>query len=108
MSESTLEAEFALQLRAAKLTDGLEREYRFHEKRRWRFDFCWPAHKLAVEAEGGVFSNGRHTRGAGYTADLEKYNEAVMLGWRVLRFTGSMIKSGVALNAVDALIGGTK
>lgn len=106
MADSALEAEFALQLRAAKLDRGLVREHRFHHVRKWRFDFAFPEHKLGIECEGGVFSNGRHVRGTGYTADLEKYNEAVMLGWRVLRFTGSMIKSGMALNAVDALIGG--
>lgn len=61
-----------------------EREFRFCE-RRWRFDYAWPAAKVALEVEGGVFSGGRHTRGAGFVADMEKYNTAVRLGWRVLR-----------------------
>lgn len=30
---------------------------------------------------------GRHTQGAGYTKDCEKYNEAVSMGWRVFRVT---------------------
>lgn len=69
-----------------------EREYQFHTGRRWRFDFAWPARMVAVEIEGGVWNGGRHTRGAGYAADLDKYNQAVMDGWRVLRFSGEHLK----------------
>lgn len=53
--------------------------------RRWRFDWAWPEHKIAVEVEGGVWTGGRHTSGAGFVADMEKYNTAAVLGWRVLR-----------------------
>lgn len=105
VAESDLESEFALQLRAAKLTAGLVREHRFHPVRKWRFDFAWPDKKLAVEIEGGHWVGGRHTRGTGFESDCQKYLEAVMMGWRVLRATGSMVKSGALLNAVDALIG---
>lgn len=62
-------------------------EYRFHPERRWRFDFAYPDLKIAVEAEGGVFSAGRHTRGMGFVNDTEKYNQATLLGWRVFRYT---------------------
>ena len=68
-----------------------EREYRFDPKRRWRFDFAWPSLKLAVEIEGGVWIRGRHVRPVGYLADLEKYNRAVVLGWRVLRYAPHQI-----------------
>lgn len=60
-------------------------EYRFHSKRRWRFDAAWPAHQIALEVEGGVWTNGRHTRGSGFVRDMEKYNAAAVLGWRLLR-----------------------
>ena len=62
-------------------------EYRFSPPRRWRFDFAIPSEKIAIEIEGGVFTGGRHTRGVGYLKDIEKYNTATSLGWRVLRFT---------------------
>lgn len=62
-------------------------EYRFYDKRRWRFDFAIPSRKIAIEIEGGVWTNGRHTRGKGYIGDMEKYNFAALLGWRILRFT---------------------
>lgn len=72
-------------------------EHRFHPVRRWRFDFAWPDVMLAVEVEGGVYANGRHSRGAGFTNDCEKYNEATLMGWRVLRVTAPQIKSGQAV-----------
>ncbi|OGT23778.1 MAG: hypothetical protein A2W47_04320 [Gammaproteobacteria bacterium RIFCSPHIGHO2_12_38_15] len=63
-----------------------EAEYRFCE-RKWRFDFAWPEKKVAVECEGGLYSGGRHVRGTGFLADMEKYNKAVLLGWKVLRYS---------------------
>ena len=71
-------------LDAAGLT-GWQTEFRFHPVRRWRFDFAHPEKRVAVEIEGGVFIRGRHNRPSGFIADCEKYNEAVKLGWRVLR-----------------------
>ena len=101
-----LEAVFALQARAAKLAHGMVRNHRFHPVRQWKLDFAWPDYLLAVEVEGGTWSGGRHVRGAGFEEDAQKYLEAMMLGWRVIRATGSMVKSGQVINAVDALIGG--
>jgi very-short-patch-repair endonuclease len=68
-----------------------ETQYRFAKPRRFRFDFAWPEHRVAVEIEGGTWRNGRHTRGAGYARDCEKYNLAVVNGWRVLRYTSNML-----------------
>ena len=62
-------------------------EYRFHPTRRWRFDYAYPDALLAIEIEGGAWVRGRHTRGKGFVADLEKYNAATLLGWRLLRYT---------------------
>lgn len=64
-----------------------EKEYKFHPTRKWRFDFCLVAEKIAIELEGGIFIKGRHVRGVGYQKDCEKYRAAVLLGWRVLRYT---------------------
>jgi very-short-patch-repair endonuclease len=81
-----------------------EREYRFHPKRRWRFDFAWPLHKVAAEVDGGIFSCGRHVRGTGFEKDAEKRNEAVLAGWRVLHFAPRHVKSGVAVQTIESLI----
>lgn len=68
----------------------LEKEFRFHDKRRWKFDFAMPDLKIAIEIEGGVYTNGRHTRGVGYEKDCEKYNTALLHGWKVFRLTSSL------------------
>jgi len=61
-------------------------EHSFAPPRRWKFDFALPDHLIAIELEG---LGGRHQRTAGFRADMEKYNTATSMGWRVLRFTGS-------------------
>lgn len=69
-----------------------EREYKFLEKRKFRFDIAIPELKIAIEFEGGVFSKGRHIRASGYIKDCQKYNLAVVNGWRLLRYTTADIK----------------
>ena len=101
MSEG--EETLALHIRAAGLPEPV-REFRFHPQRRWRFDFAWPALKVAAEVEGGTWAGGRHTRGSGFEGDCRKYNAAVIDGWRVLRFTGAMIDSGEALEVIAVAI----
>ena len=93
---SKLEMRFARIVDAANLPLPVT-EYRFHPTRRWRFDFAWPEHKLAVEIEGGAWTGGRHTRGSGFVGDCDKYNAATILGWRVLRFTTSHLRDEQAI-----------
>jgi len=69
----------------------LEREYRFHHARKWRFDFAHPATRIGIEIEGGTWVQGRHNRPQGFAADCEKYNSAAELGWRLFRLTPDMI-----------------
>jgi len=105
VTRSALEENLAI-LIAAETLSVPSREYRFAPPRRWRFDFAWPAIKLAVEVEGGTWSGGRHTRGAGFAKDCEKYNAAASLGWRVLRFTKEMIEDRTAIEMIrGALLG---
>lgn len=63
------------------------KEHRFHPVRKWRFDYAIPEHKIALEVEGGVWTAGRHTRPQGFLGDIEKYNTATLMGWKVLRTT---------------------
>lgn len=70
----------------------------------WQFDFCWPEYRLAVEVEGGTWINGGHNRGAYYEDNCRKYNAALEMGWRVLRYTGDMVKSGEAVNQIERVI----
>ena len=79
------------------------KEFRFHPTRKWRFDYAWEGcweYFIAMEVEGGVWTGGRHTRGKGFLGDMEKYNEAAIMGWCVLRCTPKDIKSGKAVELV--------
>lgn len=100
---STIEETFALHCKAHNLQPI--REHKFHPVRKWRFDFAFPDRMAAVEIEGGAWTGGRHTRGSGFIADMEKYNEAAALGWFVFRFDGDAVKRGDAINFILAVFG---
>lgn len=110
--ENLLETQLRYVLSDAIQVAGLtiRREYVFAPPRKWRFDFAILRTNeletnlspfLAIEVEGGTWINGRHNRGAGFEEDARKYGEAVALGYRVLRVTSSMVKSGEALTLVE-------
>src|ERR1035437_10235599 len=101
-ARTELEDILAKQIHIAGLPNPV-REYQFLLVRKWRFDFAFPAQRIAVEVEGGVWNRGRHLRPAGFEADAEKYAEAVIAGWKVLRVTGEMVRDGSALNYVYRL-----
>jgi hypothetical protein len=108
------------------------KEYRFCPGRKWRFDLLvqprivpscvagfnlddrarleYVRHCLGIEIEGGLFvkGSGRHNRGAGMRADMEKYNEAVLLGWRILRVLPEWVQSGKAFTLVERAVKGSK
>jgi len=111
-----MKVDLGTQMRVAGLSP--EPEYAFHPTRAWRFDWAFLDAKVAVEREGGTWGQeelklagpgklalksgaGRHTRGKGYRDDCEKYNEAQILGWVVLRFTADQVASGYALAAIE-------
>ena len=59
-------------------------EYKFSPERRWRFDFAWEIHKVALEVQGGLFVRGGHNRGGYMIKEHEKRNAAAGMGWRIL------------------------
>ena len=98
------------------------REFRFHAQRRWRIDFIvytkesWhvqptvnlaqvnlrsPTEGLLVEIEGITPEGGRHQRMAGFEGDCEKYAEALIMGYAVLRVTPKMVRDGRALDYIN-------
>ena len=81
-----------------------EREFRFHARRKWRFDFAWPELKIACEYEGLFSRKSGHTTISGYTADLEKYNAAALDGWAVYRFMAHNVRDGTAIQTLRAAI----
>ena len=98
-----LEKVMEQQLRAVGIP--FEREFQFAPPRRWRFDFIvWrglPRAPVAVEVEGGTWVGGRHGTGTGMAKDCEKYSEAAILGWRVLRATTNQVRDGTALRWIE-------
>jgi very-short-patch-repair endonuclease len=83
-----------------------ERQFRYADDRKWTADFCYPAARLLIEVQGGVWSGGRHTRGAGYERDRVKYFEAQLRGWRVIEVTPAMIEDGRALSLIERALKG--
>ena len=100
-----MKADLVTQLRLAGLPEPVP-EHPFHPARKWRFDLAWPGLMLAVEYEGVVYGGaGRHQRARGLADDCEKYAEALLLGWRVLRVTHRQVDSGMAVEWVRRAMG---
>ncbi|MCA9952035.1 MAG: hypothetical protein KDE48_20435 [Anaerolineales bacterium] len=94
------------QIRLTKLPEP-QLEYQFHANRRWRFDFCWKPQLVACEVEGGIwmqtdkgYSKG-HAHPTRFEGDCEKYNEAALYGWLIIRVTPEMIRDGRALDWLE-------
>ncbi len=77
-------------------------EFKFHPTRKWKFDYAFPEQQIAVEVEGGIYgykdksgkfkSRGAHSSITGIKRDIEKYNAATVLGWKVLRLTSEQAR----------------
>lgn len=102
MAQSKLESKFLFLWRVAG-GPLLEREVKFHTSRRWRADFAHRESRTLIEIEGGIFipGGGRHSRGVGYAKDAEKYLEAVLAGWTVIRLTERQLE----LDFIERIVG---
>lgn len=94
---SKAEATLALHLKLYGI--AAVEQHRFCPERRYRFDFCWPDLMLAVEVEGGA-----HGIRKQYQHDVERHNVAMLLGWRVLRFTPEDVEHGKAIDLIRAML----
>lgn len=81
------------------------REHKFHPERKWRIDIAFLAEKLAIEVEGVTYKGGRHQRPAGFENDCVKYNEMVLMGWKLLRFTPRQITKGRVMTTIRRALG---
>ena len=70
-----------------------------------RVDFCWPAARLIVEADGFAY----HSDRSAYRRDRQRLNFLERLGWRVLRFSWEDVVSRQAyvLSTVADCLAGT-
>lgn len=86
-----------------------EKEYLFHDTRKWRFDYAWPSIGLAVEIEGIFYrpkpgQKSRHQTGSGYADDCIKYNAAIEQDWALLRYQPKKIDFEQVKRVYDKLI----
>ena len=76
-----------IQLVKQELGIELWPEFYFCTERQFRIDYAIPAHKIAIEQEGGIYMKGNsgHSSGTGIARDMEKNNLLVSKGWRLIR-----------------------
>jgi very-short-patch-repair endonuclease len=96
--KTPIENKLGSQLAAAGIA-GYRRNARFVPDRRFEADFYFPALRLAVEVDGGVWlgRRGGHTSGVGYSSDRKRDQMALAHGIITLRFTSQQIKDGQAI-----------
>lgn len=83
----------------------LTREYRFHEVRKWRFDFAHVPTKVAFEIMGGLYNpNSGHRSQAGVSRDYEKANAATSLGWRVFSVTSKDLQDETTMRKLVEVV----
>lgn len=118
MSKSNLENKFLTLWKAYHNTKGIAglmpvREYKFHPKRKWRFDFAFIVKgskgsnndiKIAVEIEGGLYMpKSGHTNIKGFVSNCDKFNQAQAMGWKVFRFTEKHLRER-AIESIEMVI----
>lgn len=85
VEKNTIEL-YLKQLVQSGIIKEYQTEFKFDDKRKFRFDWYIPELRLAIEYEGIISEKSRHTTIAGYTKDLVKYNLALISGFKVLRY----------------------
>lgn len=91
----------ARQLIQAKI--AYREEFRFEPKRRWKADFL--VDNFLVEIVGGLWmKRGGHSQGQAQLDDMEKFNHAAKLGYRVLQFSPDQVKNGDAIGFIEQVL----
>ena len=86
----------------------LHAEHRFAKPRRFRFDLAHLPTKIAIEIQGAVWVNGRHTRGSGLLNEYTKMNLAAALGWRVFYLCANTVNDEAIYHQIATAIRETK
>ena len=84
----------------------VEREFFFHPSRKWRSDWRVRDTHVLVEFEGGLFKKraAGHSSVTGILRDIEKYNEAALAAWIVIRIAPNHVRNGEALKWVERAV----
>lgn len=99
--KSQLEQRFLRAWERSGSGEEFVRELRFFPGRQYRFDFALTYLKFAVEIEGGTFVHGRHNTGIGLSDDCDKYNQATLRGWAVIRLTTKQLGKDRIAETID-------
>lgn len=67
--------------------------------REFRLDLAWREQRIGLECQGGIFTQGAHSRGAGIERDIEKLNLCVAAGWRLFYTTPRKLPEVIMLIA---------
>lgn len=102
--DSELEAILANRLAIAGLPLGVP-QYRFVPGRQFRWDRAYPERMVAIEVQGGTWSQNGHARPSMIQRDCLKLSMGAALGWRVLPLTREMIESGQAVDLIRQALG---
>lgn len=80
-----------------------DRQVKYATGRKVTADFGWPAFRLLVEVQGGIWrrGGGAHGGGAAIEKDIEKSQLAVINGWAMFPVTTDEVKSGKALQLIE-------
>jgi hypothetical protein len=79
-------------------------EYQFAKPRKWRADFCWIDQKVILEVNGGIFSQGRHTRGAALLKEWDKINTGAGIGYRFIFCQPSQLATRRTIDYIENAI----
>lgn len=95
------EALLAFQMRCAGLPDP-ETQIKVVPARKFPWDFGWPAYRLLVEVQGGIWrkGGGAHSHPSNIMRDVEKQQLAVIHGWYVFPVTTDEVSNGQALQLI--------
>jgi hypothetical protein len=59
-------------------------EHKHIPGRLFRLDLAWPAEKVGIEVQGGLWIKAAHSTSTGIKRDMEKRNLGLCEGWRVV------------------------
>lgn len=92
--QKNLESQLASRMQQDNDIPRWEKNYKFNRPTNsMEFDFAWPEYKVAIEVDGGQWSqNTGHNSGAGVERDSRKSNYAALQGWLLLRFVTDHIE----------------
>ena len=94
---------WALKHLASDLT-GWEREVKPIPGRKFAFDFAFPASRLLIEVQGGIFrGRGAHAGPTAQKRDMEKLNLCTTNGFRLLQFGPHHLTKAALPDTLDTI-----